>query len=108
MHTITSGGSRLTDANALTVMPWSFPLSSCVVTIVTPEAKRPSTLRNVSESIMGTSCELQRASYKRGARCKRARNAEDVPKIPQSNHLACRHKVAGHADEQIGQIFARR
>src|SRR5688500_10500181 len=43
MQKRTSGGSRLTEQNALTVMPWSRFLLSRVVTTVTPDAKRPST-----------------------------------------------------------------
>src|SRR3954452_23788224 len=46
----TSGGSRLREQNALTVIPKSFPDSSRTVTTVMPEAKRPRTLRKVAGS----------------------------------------------------------
>jgi hypothetical protein len=46
----TSGGVSDTEQKALTVMPWSVPLPSVHVTIVTPEAKRPSIARNASGS----------------------------------------------------------
>ena len=48
MHTITSGGSRLSDEKALTVMPCGVPFASCVVMTVMPDAKRPRTARNKS------------------------------------------------------------
>ena len=49
MQASTGGGSRLSEQNALTVMPWSVaPVR--VVRTVTPEAKRPSTERKVSGS----------------------------------------------------------
>ena len=44
---MTSGGSRLTELRALTVMPRGWPLLS-VVTTVTPVTKWPMTARNVS------------------------------------------------------------
>src|SRR5690348_11377673 len=47
----TSGGSRLSELNALTVIPWSAPDASRAVRIVTPQANRPRTLRKASESI---------------------------------------------------------
>src|ERR1051326_8725133 len=54
MHTRISGGDRLTEANALTVMPRSRPDSSRVVKTVTEEANRPRTERKRSGSIKGT------------------------------------------------------
>ena len=51
-QTCTSGGSRLTEQNALTVIPTSRLLASRVVTTVMPEAKRPRTLRKESGSIV--------------------------------------------------------
>ena len=48
MQMRTSGGSRLTEQKALTVMPWSDPSAAFVVTTVTPEGNLPSTLRNSS------------------------------------------------------------
>jgi hypothetical protein len=44
-----SGGSRLSEQNALTVIPWSDPSAAFVVTTVTPDGNLPSTLRNSSE-----------------------------------------------------------
>ena len=52
MQMETSGGRRLTDAKALTVIPTSRWSASRVVTTVMPDAKRPSTLRKVSGSIV--------------------------------------------------------
>src|SRR5579859_898479 len=49
MHTSTSGGSSETEAKALTVMP-ARRLPWQVVTMVTPVANRPSTLRNSAAS----------------------------------------------------------
>src|SRR4029079_3083205 len=49
MQIRTSGGSSDSEQNALTVMPWSAPLASLVVTTVTPDGNRPSTARNSSE-----------------------------------------------------------
>ena len=43
-----SGGSRLTEQNALTVIPWSEPSAAFVVTTVTPDGNLPSTARNSS------------------------------------------------------------
>src|SRR5687768_4856699 len=48
----TIGGSRLSEQNALTVMPSSTPSASADVTTVTPDANRPITARNASWSIM--------------------------------------------------------
>src|SRR5687768_18555329 len=48
----TIGGSRLSEQNALTVIPSSIPSASTDVTTVTPDAKRPMTARNASWSIM--------------------------------------------------------
>src|SRR5919199_1250612 len=50
MQQSTSGGSRLSEQKALTVMPKSFPDSSRAVTTVMPEAKRPRTLWKVAGS----------------------------------------------------------
>ena len=49
MHTRTSGGLRLSEQNALTVIPWSDPSAAFVVTTVTPEGNLPSMLLNSSE-----------------------------------------------------------
>jgi hypothetical protein len=50
----TSGGSRLSEQNALTVMPWSSPSESRVVTTVTPLAKRPRIARKLAASMLTT------------------------------------------------------
>jgi hypothetical protein len=42
------GGSRLTEQNALMVIPWSVPSAPLVVMTVTPEGNLPSTARNSS------------------------------------------------------------
>ena len=49
--TMTSGGSRLTDDIALTVIPAGSPASSSVVMTLMPVANRPMTSRNASPSI---------------------------------------------------------
>src|SRR5688500_5969923 len=48
MHTRTSGGSSDREQNAETVIPWSPPFRSFVVTTVTPLAKRDKAARNSS------------------------------------------------------------
>src|SRR5687768_11739065 len=48
----TIGGSRLSEQNALTVIPSSKPSASTEVTTVTPDANRPITARNASWSII--------------------------------------------------------
>ena len=56
MQASTSGGSRLTEQNALTVSPSGDPASSRVVTTVTPVANCESARRN-AEALMGTALE---------------------------------------------------
>src|SRR5438093_9942758 len=96
----TSGGSRLTEQKALTVIPRSAPRGSRTVTMVTPDAKRPSTLRKVSASIM-------RPLRRPRSGCT-PRKPKHAPKILQADDLPRGNEVARDANEKIGECLATR
>ena len=75
--------------------------------MVTDDANRPSTLRKRSGSINGTGVEML------GARCQRLRGQKSTLEhskggkdVPRVHDLLCRYKIAGDANEQIGQVAA--
>src|SRR5688500_6548344 len=106
IETSTRGGSRLTEQNALAVIPWSTPSVSRAVTMVTPETKRPSTLRKVALSIG------MRSALVRGDGWGFSARGEGWDKQRQeirwAQYLPGRNKVTGDADEQVRQILAAR
>src|SRR5688500_9195567 len=101
MHTSTSGGTRLTELNAFTVIPWSRPSPSRTVTIVTPVANRPRTLRNVSGSSGTLSGRLGRRHGRRGAHASKHPRQRETHQKPGTEYLARGHEVAGDSHDRV-------
>jgi hypothetical protein len=87
---LTSGGSRLTELNALTVIPTSRFRAPSAVTTVTPVANLPSTERNECWSTLIS------------------RWVKEIEKIPRSQNFTSGYEIADHSDEEIGHVPATR